>query len=304
MAAPMNSNQFKDIVSPILNVEFNGVYDMGKNQWKDVFAEITGIQRNQHLEPVLSGFGAAPLLPDGMPVSYDSGQELFMAKYFYNVYGLAFALTLVMYEDGDHIDLGKTYSQHLANAMLETKETVAANILNRAFNGSFLGGDGVALSVNNHPGANGITYSNILATNSALSQTSLEQILIQIKQAVDDNNKKINLTPTKLIVAPANMFQAQVLLKSALRTSTNNNDINPIQTSKLQAEPVTLTRLTSNTAWWVQTDAPKGLQLAMRRKLTKTMEGDFETDSMRYKATERYALGWTNPRGVFGTAGA
>jgi len=99
------------------------------------------------------------------------------------------------------------------------------------------------------------------------------------------------------------MFQAQVLLKSALRTSTNNNDINPIQTTKLKAEPVVMTRLTSNTAWWVQTNAPKGLQLAMRRKLTKTMEGDFETDSMRYKATERYAVGWTNPRAVFGTAG-
>lgn len=304
MAAPMNSAQFKDIVSPILNVEFDGVYDMGKNQWKEVFTEITGTKRNQHLEPVLSGFGAAPLLPDGMPVSYDSGQELFMAKYIYNVYGLAFALTLVMYEDGDHIDLGKIYSQHLANAMLETKETVAANILNRAFSGSYVGGDGVSLCSASHPGSNGVTYSNQLATAAALSQTSLEQMLVQIKQATDDNGKKINLTPTNLIVSPANMFQAQVLLRSTLRAGTNNNDINPIQTTKLKSEPVVLTRLTSNTAWWVQTDAPKGLQLAMRRKLTKTMEGDFETDSMRYKATERYALGWTNPRAVFGTAGA
>jgi hypothetical protein len=304
MAAPMNSNQFKDIVSPILNVEFDGIYNTGKNQWKEVFDEITGIERNQHLEPVLSGFGAAPLLPDGMAVNYDSGQELYMAKYLYNVYGLAFALTLVMYEDGDHINLGKIYSQHLANSMLETKETVGANILNRAFNGSYVGGDGVSLSNSSHVGANGFTYSNILSTASALSQTSLEQILIQIKQATDDNGKKINLTPTKLIVPPSLMFQAQVLLKSALRTSTANNDINPIQTSKLDAEPVVLTRLTSNTAWWVQTDAPKGLQCMMRRKLTKTMEGDFETDSMRYKATERYAFGWTNPRAVYGTAGA
>jgi hypothetical protein len=304
MAAPMNSTQFKDIVSPILNVEFDGVYDMGKNQYKEVFDEIKGIERNQHLEPVLSGFGAAPLLPDGMAVNYDSGQELYMAKYFYAVYGLAFALTLVMYEDGDHIDLGKIYSQHLANSMLETKETNGANILNRAFSGTYPGGDGVSLSNANHVGANGFTYSNVLATAAALSQTSLEQLLIQIKQATDDNGKKINLTPQKLIVAPSNMFQAQVLLKSALRTSTANNDINPIQTSKLQAEPSVLTRLTSNTAWWVKTDAPKGLQLAMRRKLTKTMEGDFETDSMRYKATERYAFGWTNPRTVFGTQGA
>lgn len=302
MAAPMNSTQFKNIVSPILNVTFDGVYDMGKNQWKDVFTEIQGIKRNQHAEPVLSGFGAAPELPDGQAVSYESGQELFMAKYIYKVYGLAFALTLVMYEDGDHIDLGRIYSEHLANSMLETKETICANILNRAFNGSYLGGDGVSLSNTAHPSASG-TYSNKLAVAAALSQTSLEQILVQIKQAADDNGKKINLTPKKLIVSPDNMFQAQVLLKSALRAGTNNNDINPIQTSKIAAEPTTLTRLTSATAWWVQTDAPKGLQFVNRRKLTKSMEGDFETDSMRYKATERYAVGWTNPRAIYGTEG-
>jgi len=303
MATPMLSTQFKDIVSPILNVEFDGIYDMGKNQWKMVFDEITGIKRNQHLEPVLSGFGAAPLLPDGMPVSYDTGQELYMAKYIYQVYGLAFALTQVMIEDGDHIDMGKIYSQHLANSMLETKETVCANILNRAFSSSYPGGDGVSLSNAAHVGANGITYSNILATPAALSQTSLEQILIQVKQAYDDTGKKINLEADKLVVSPTNMNQAQVLLKSALRTSTGNNDINPIQTSTLKTEPVVLTRLTSNTAWWVKTDAPKGLQLAMRRKLTKSMEGDFETDSMRYKATERYAPNWTNARTVYGSQG-
>jgi len=304
MASPMLSTQFRDIVSPILNVAFDGVYDMGKNQWKEVFKEITGTPRNQHLEPVLTGFGAAPLLPDGMPVTYDSGQELYQAKYIYNVYGLAFALTQVLVEDGDHIDLGKTYSEHLANSMLETKETVAANILNRAFNASYVGGDNVTLSNSAHNGANGTTYSNILSTAAALSQTSLEQLLIQIRNATDDTGKKINLEPTKLIVSPSNMFQAQVILKSALRAGTNNNDINPIQTTKLQAEPVVMTRLTSTTAFWVQTDAPKGLQLAMRRKLTKSMEGDFDTDSMRYKAIERYAFNWTNPRAVYGTAGA
>lgn len=304
MATPMTSGNFRDIVAPILSVEFDGVYDAGKNQWKSVFTEIEGIKRNQHLEPVLSGFGAAPLLPDGMPVSYDTGQELYMAQYVYNVYGLAFALTLVLYEDGDHINLGKIYAQHLANAMLETKETTGANILNRSFSSTYPGGDGVSLINSSHIGANGYTYSNVLNVASALSQTSLEQILVQIKQATDPNQKKINLTPKDLVVAPANMFQAQVILKSALRSGTNNNDINPIQTSKLNGEPVVLTRLTSNTAWWVTTDAPKGLQLAMRRKLTKTMEGDFETDSMRYKATERYVFGWTNPLCIYGTAGA
>ena len=132
----------------------------------------------------------------------------------------------------------------------------------------------------------------------------MEQILIQIRQAVDNNGKKIRLEPKKLVVAPSNYFQAEVLLKSALRAGTNNNDINPLNTTGvLSAGQANLSRLTSTTAWWVQTDAPEGLKLLMRRPLEKSMEGDFETDSMRYKATERYNFGWTDPRGVFGTPG-
>ena len=252
---------------------------------------------------MLYGFGAAPELPDGMPVTYQSGGVLFIQRYVYKVYGLAFALTKVLVEDGDHIRIGQTYARHLAQSLIETKETLCANILNRAFNGSYTGGDGVSLINTAHPIATG-TFSNQLTTAANLSQTSLEQILVQIRQAVDNNGKKIRLTPKKIVVSPSNVFQAEVLLKSVLRTGTANNDINPVKSmGLLDGGQANLSRLTSNTAWWVQTDAPEGLKLAKRRGLEKSMEGDFETDSMRYKSTERYQPSWTDPRGVFGTAG-
>jgi len=137
-----------------------------------------------------------------------------------------------------------------------------------------------------------------------LSQTSLEQMLIQVRQAADNNGKKIRLQPLKLVVAPGNVFQSEVLLKSVLRAGTANNDINPIKSIGLLPEGASvISRLTSATNWWVQTDAPEGLKLMMRRALEKTMEGDFETDSMRYKATERYIPNWTDPRCLYGTPG-
>jgi hypothetical protein len=238
-----------------------------------------------------------------MPVTYQSGGVLFNARYVYKVYGLAFALTKVLVEDGDHISIGQTYAKHLAQSLIETKETLCANILNRAFNGTYAGGDGVSLVSASHPIAQG-TFSNQLSTAANLSQTSLEQMLIQIRQAVDNNGKRIRLNPEKLVVSPANVFQAEVLLKSVLRAGAANNDINPIKSmGMLAGGQANLTRLTSNTAWWVKTDAKVGLQLLMRRKLEKSMEGDFETDSMRYKATERYIPGWTDPRTVYGTSG-
>ena len=303
MAVPMRSTDFRSIVEPILNEEFDGLYNQRADEWKQVFTERQGIPRNYHEEPVLYGFGAAPELPDGMPVTYQSGGVLFNARYVYKVYGLAFALTKVLVEDGDHISIGQTYAKHLAQSLIETKETLCANILNRAFNGSYAGGDGVSLVNSAHPIASG-TFSNVLTTAANLSQTSLEQMLIQIRNAIDNNGKRIRLTPTKLVLSPSNVFQGEVLLKSVLRAGTGNNDINPINSmGMINGGQANLSRLTSTTAWWVQTDAKVGLQLMMRRKLEKSMEGDFETDSMRYKATERYIPGWTDPRTIYGTPG-
>ncbi len=303
MAVPMRSTDFRSIVEPILNQTFDGIYTQRADEWKGVFREFNGTPRAYHEEPVLFGMGAAPELPDGAPVTYQSGGVLFIQRYTYKVYGLAFALTKVLVEDGDHISIGKTYAEHLAQSMIETKETLCANILNRAFNGAFVGGDGVALNVTNHPIANG-TFSNLLTAAANLSQTSLEQMLIQIRNAVDNNGKRIRLNPQQIVTGPSNVFQAEVLLKSVLRTGTANNDINPVKSmGMLPKGQANVSRITSTTAWWVQTDAPQGMKLAMRRRLEKSMEGDFETDSMKYKSTERYIPGWTDPRAMYGTPG-
>jgi len=299
----MRSTDFRSIVEPILNEEFNGIYTQRADEWSQVFKEFTGIPRNYHEEPVLFGFGAAPELPDGMPVTYNSGGVLFIQRYVYRVYGLAFALTKVLVEDGDHIRIGQTYARHLAQSLVETKETLGANVLNRSFNAAYPGGDGVELVATNHPVVNG-TQSNKLTTAANLSQTSLEQMLVQIRNAADNNNKRIRLIPKKLVLGPSNVFQGEVLLKSVLRAGTANNDINPVKSMGLLDQgQANLSRITSTTAWWVETDAPEGLKLAKRRGLEKSMEGDFETDSMRYKATERYAFGWTDWRGAYGTPG-
>jgi hypothetical protein len=299
----MRSTDFRSIVEPILNETFDGIYDQRADEWKQVFREFKGTPRNYHEEPVLFGFGMAPQLPDGMPVTYQSGGVLFIQRYVYNVYGLAFALTKVLVEDGDHIKIGTIYAEHLAQSLIETKETLCANILNRAFTAGFNGGDGVVLCSAAHPIVGG-TFSNVLTTAAALSQTSLEQMLVQIRNAVDNNGKRIRLNPTQIVTGPSNVFQAEVLLKSVLRAGTANNDINPVKSMGLLPKgQANLSRITSTTAWFVQTDAPQGLKMAMRRKLERSMEGEFDTDSMRYKATERYIPGWTDPRAVWGTAG-
>jgi hypothetical protein len=278
MATPMRSTDFRSVVEPILNEVFDGVYDQRADEWKQVFTESPGINRSYHEEPVLYGFGAAPELPDGQPVTYQSGGQLFIQRYLYKVYGLAFALTKVLVEDGDHIRLGKTYAKHLAQSLIETKETLAANILNRAFTAGYTGGDGKTLIATDHPIIGG-SFSNQLSTAAALSQTSLEQMLIQIRGAVDNNGKKIRLTPRKIVTGPSNVFQTEVLLKSALRAGTADNDINPVKSMGMLPDgQANMSRITSSTAWFILTDAADGMKLLMRRPMEKSMEGDFETD--------------------------
>ena len=177
MATPMRSTDFRAVVEPILNEVFDGVYDQRADEWKQIFTEQKGIPRTYHEEPVMYGFGAAPELPDGMAVTYQSGGVLIQQRYLYKVYGLAFALTKVLVEDGDHVRIGQTYAKHLAQSVVGTMETLAANIINRSTNGSYTGGDGVSLLSASHPIVSG-TFSNVLSTPAALSQTSLEQLLI------------------------------------------------------------------------------------------------------------------------------
>ena len=299
--AIMRNAQFKAIVEPIMNSSFDGIYDQRADEYKQVFSEENGTARSYHEETVLFGLGAAPVIPDGMPVTYDEGGVLYTKRYTYDVYGLAFAITQVLVEDGEHIRVGSTFSKHLAQSMTESVETVTCNHINRGFNSSYKGGDGVELFSANHPVIGGV-QSNLLSS-AALSQTSLEQAMIQIRQTKDSRSKAIRVTSKQLLVHPSNMMVAEVLLNSVLRTGTNNNDLNPIKSTGMVGKSVTLSRLTSAPAWYVQTNANNGLKVLWRRKLTKGMEGDFETDSLRYKSTMRFGSGWTEWRAMFGNAG-
>jgi len=299
----MNSQQFKIIVEPILSEHFDGLYNLRK-EYRTIYRVRPGIQRAYHMEPVMYGLGMAPEMGEGGPVTYKSGGIVFNKTYVYRQFGLAFALTKVLVEDGDHISIGRIYAEQMGQGMAETEETEAANVLNRAFNGVYLGGDGQPLCSASHPISGG-TQSNLLATPAALSQTSVQAMLTQIRKAQDNDLKRVRITPRKMIVSPDNEWQAEIITKSALSTGGANNDINPVMSTKVLPEGYQIiTRLTSPTAWWIGTDERMGLQFLTRRMSQKSMEGDFNTDTMRYKVTSRWDVGWTNWRTVYGTPGA
>ncbi len=305
--ATITSADLRFAVEPTLNEHFDGLYNAPGEEWRMVFDVGTGMQRKYYDMPVVMGFGLASEKGEGANVVYDSGGEAYRQTLRYIRYALAFALTEDVVDDAEEMAVGTVFTEHLARSMRETKETIHADILNRAITSGYTGGDGVVLLSASHPLGGGGTFSNYLASTD-LSDYSLKQVLISIRKAPDERNKKISLRAKQLVVPADNEYAATEILNSEKRSGTANNDINSLKLlGRVQnAYPVVMSRLTTAASWFVQTDAPRGLIHRKHPKggMKRGMEGDFETANMRYKASERYAATWVDPRGVYGSMGA
>ena len=297
----MNRAQFAKMLEPGLNTLFGLEYDSYPPEYSAVFSANSS-QKAYEEDVLLEGFGAAPVKNEGASVSYDSASQQWTARYQHETVALAFSITEEAEEDGLYGSIAARYAKALARSMASTKEIKAANVLNNAT--STTGGDGVSLLNTAHPSRAG-SQSNTLATAADLSETSLEQILIQIADMKDDRGLRIAAQGQMLVIPTAYSFVAERLLESQLRTGTADNDINAIRSGGYLPKGYhVMRRLTDSDSFFVATDVPDGLKHFQRAALKKGMEGDFETGNVRYKVRERYSFGFTDWRGIFGTEGA
>ena len=291
-------------LEPGLNALFGMEYARYENQHAEIF-ETESSDRAFEEEVLIVGFGNAAVKEEGQGVEFDSASEGFTSRYTHETVALAFALTEEAVEDNLYDRLGARYTKALARSMAHTKQVKAANVLNNAFDSNFAGGDGVSLINTAHPLAFGGNLANRATTMSDLNETSLENALISISTFVDDRNMITALKGTKLIVPPQLQFVADRLLETPGRVSTADNDINAIRNMGLLPEGYAVNHfLTDNDAFFVLTDCPDGFKHFERTPITTSMEGDFDTGNVRYKARERYSFGFSNPRCVFGSQGA
>ena len=253
---------------------------------------------------MLSGFANAQVKPEGSSINYDSAQETFTARYTHETLALAFSITEEAIEDNLYDRLASRYTKALARSMANAKQVKAANVLNRAFNSSYTGGDGLELCSTAHVLVSG-TEQNELSTAADLNETSLEQALIDVAALTDERGLKIAAQGRKMIIPAALQFTAERLLKSPGRVGTADNDINAVKNLGMIPQGYVVNHyLTDTDAWFLKTDVPNGLKHFVRAPIKTAMEGDFETGNVRYKARERYSFGWSDWRGVFGSPGA
>jgi hypothetical protein len=289
---------------PGLNALFGLQYATYDQEHKEIYETETS-ERSFEEETKLSGFSAAPVKNEGSAISYDNAQEAWTARYNHETIALGFSLTEEAIEDNLYDSLSARYTKALARAMAYTKQVKAAAVLNNGFSANYLGGDGVALFSASHPLITGGVNSNIPTTPADLNETSLEAAVIQISLWTDERGLLIAAKPKKLVVPSSLQFVATRLLETELRVGTADNDINAIKNNGSISEGYTVNHfLTDTNAWFLTTDVPNGMKHFVRSPLANSMDGDFDTGNVRYKSRERYSFGWSDPLGMFGSAGA
>jgi hypothetical protein len=303
MAGIINSASFAKALWPGVNAWYGKAYNEYPVEWDKLFDQFTS--RKQYEEDVgISSFGLATIKPEGSSITYDSEQQAFTTRYTHIVYALGFIITREIMDDDQYDVVGQRKAQGLAFSIRQTKEVVGANVYNRAFNPSFVGGDGVSLINTAHPNLAGGTWSNQLSTNADLSEASLEQACIDIANFTNDRGLRIAVRPSSLVLPITLEFEAERILKTERRVGTNNNDINALRETGRFPKGIILNHyLTSSISWFVRTDVANGMKMFERRGDEFEMDNDFDTENARFKATSRYSFGWTDPRGLYASQG-
>ena len=288
---------------PGLNRIWGLAYEAHKSEWKNCFS-INNSDKSYEEDASLTGMGLAPRKPEGDAFYVDTMKQAFTTRYQNLAYALGFEITREEIEDNQYAEFGAQRAKNLAFSMNQTKENVAANIFNRAFTAAYAGGDGVSLIDASHPVEGGV-LSNELAVAADLSEASLEDALIAISNFRDNRNNHINIMGDKLLVPPQLMFDATRILRNPERPDTSDRDINAIYTLGLIPGGIVVNHyLTDIDAWFVLTNCPVGLKYFERDAPRFESNNDPYTFNGIFSGYERYSFGWSDWRGIFGSAGA
>lgn len=288
---------------PGIKAWWGRVYNEHVEEYPHLFSRDTS-QRSYEEDVQVTGFGLAPVKPEGGAVSYDSESQGYVSRYTHVAYGMGYIVTYEELSDNLYEMVSRRRSQALAFSFRQTKETNAANVYNRAFNSSFTFGDGKELLATDHPTLSG-DQSNELATAVDLSEAAIEDLIIQLMGATNDRGLKISLMPRCLIVPRQEWFNANRIYKSVLQSDTANNNINVLNATNAFPEGIKVNHyLTDPDAWFIRANAPRGLIYYEREAIQFTMDNDFDTSNAKAKAYERYSFGATDWRDLWGSAGA
>lgn len=252
----------------------------------------------------ISGFGVLREKDQGNAFTYDTEVQGAVTRYTHVAYAGGYIVTFEELRDNLYEVVSKRRSAMLAFAGRQTEEIIAASVFNNGFDTNFPIGDAAAFFSASHPTMAG-NQSNLLATAADLSEAAIEDMGVQIMNALDYRGNKIALTPQCLAIAPANWYEANRILYSVLQNDTANNAINVIKTDGMFPQGIKVNHyFTDSDAWFIRTNAPYGTRFLWRDKPMFDTDNDFDTKNAKAALYMRFSAGVTDWRSWFGTPGA
>lgn len=302
MATVISTGAHPKALWPGIHAWWGRMYNEHTEEFPELFDTETSDKAYEE-DVEITGFGLAPAKPEGTAIVYDTETQGAVSRYTHVAYALGYIVTYEELRDNLYEVVSKRRAQALAFSMRQTKENVGANVYNRAFNTSFLGGDGAVLVSSTHPTANG-NQSNLLTTAADLSEAAIEDMIIQIMQTQNNRGLRISNLPQSLHVPTQLWFEANRVLKSVLQNDTSNNAINVIKATNALPKGIKVNHyFSSATAFFIRTNIPRSMQYFKREGISFDQDNDFDTKNAKAACYERYSFYWTDWRGLFGTPG-
>jgi len=293
------TGNFADLLWPGLADLWGHEYQRWDNLWDKVFVSKESTKAYEK-ELGVTRLGLAGIKGQGAPTTFVDPLQGFPKEYVNVSYALGAVVTREMNDD-DQYNYINGLPGMLSDSMKETIETVNWNHINNGYTAGFTGPDGVILFSASHNLAGGATYSNILATASDLTQTALEQAMIDISNYTDDMGLRMNLRAEKLVVPTAYQFTARKIMETDKVVDSADNTKNVIAGS---LQIIVSPYLTDADQWQVVTSCKNGLTHYWRARPEFMRDNEFSTLNLQMLTWMRFASGWTDAHSVFGSPGA
>ena len=297
--SPMMRAGFSDLMYPGLNEAYLLAFNAYPTEY-DKFLNMGSSSRKDEEDAVTVGFGLVPEKTEGDSPVYDALKYVDSKKYTHKTYALGYEVTEEAFED-ELYGIIKKASGALAVSVKQTLDTLGASVLNNAFDTDYLGVDGSALCVDDHPQAKaGGTVSNVAAVD--FDATALYSALETIELWTNDEDLPLRIMPKHVVSSPGQRRIITQTLGGEKQPFTSDNEINAIREWELQR--MILHYLTDEDAWWILSpQAEHFLKWFWRVRPVFRNFDDPNTGNAKFMVRFRASYGFTHWWGVYGSPG-
>lgn len=273
----------------------------------DKMVQVQATSTAYEVDAIRDSLGLMQRKNEGQALTYDSSKEAFKPTYQPVGYALGFIITKEALDDGLAVMKAERFTKDFKVSAMQTRERIVANLYDNAFAASSVtmtNGDTKTMIASDHP-VHGGTQSNLITGGSVdVSEAAIEQLRQDVRLAKNHRGLRTNLMIDKLICSVSDEALVTRILQSDKQYASADNTLNFAKyNNTIPGGIVANPYLSDSDAFFVTTTATNGLKLLVREEPNIDQSGDFDTKNAKFSVMMRLVAGWSDWRGVYGSAG-